>query len=201
MSDNLAQLHIRQHGSLLAPCESRALIWLAERMPAWVTSNQLTGLALIAMLGAGLAYWTASRAPVALLFVVVGLTVNWFGDSLDGTLARVRNQQRPRYGFYVDHVVDLFGTFFLLGGLGLSGYMSPLVAMALLVAYLMTSAEIYLATHACGVFRISMWKIGPTEHGCYSPSAPSLCCSHRGWCCGDIPIVSSMSAASWRSAG
>ncbi len=163
MSDNPPQPHIREHGSLLAPCERRALIWLAERMPAWVTSDQLTGLALTAMLGAGLAYWTASRTPVALLFVVVGLTVNWFGDSLDGTLARVRNQQRPRYGFYVDHVVDLLGTFFLLGGLGLSGYMSPLVAMGLLVAYLMTSAEVYLATHACGVFRISMWKIGPTE--------------------------------------
>ena len=163
MSDNLAQPHIREHGSLLAPCEGRALIWLAERMPAWVTSDQLTGLAVIAMLGAGLAYWAASRTPVALLVVVVGLTVNWFGDSLDGTLARVRNQQRPRYGFYVDHVLDLFGTLFLLGGLGLSGYMSPLVAMGLLVAYLITAAEIYLATHTCGVFRISMWKIGPTE--------------------------------------
>ncbi len=163
MPDSLAQPHIREHGSLLAPCERRALIWLAERMPARVTSDQLTGLALIAMLGAGLAYWGASRTPVALLFVVVGLTVNWFGDSLDGTVARVRNQQRPRYGFYVDHVVDLIGTFFLLGGLGLSGYMSPLVSMGLLVAYLMTSAEVYLATHACGVFRISMWKIGPTE--------------------------------------
>ena len=163
MSDIPTQPHIREHGSLLAPYEKRALVWLAERMPAWVTSDQLTGLALIAMLGAGLAYWTASRNPLALLFVVIGLAVNWFGDSLDGTLARVRNQQRPRYGFYVDHVVDLLGTCFLLGGLGLSGYMSPLVAMGLLVAYLMTSAEIFLATHACGVFRLSMWKIGPTE--------------------------------------
>ena len=163
MSNILAELHIREHTSLLASSERRVLIWLAERMPARVTADHLTALALIAMLGAGLAYWTASRAPVALLFVVVGLTVNWFGDSLDGTLARVRNQQRPRYGFYVDHVVDLLGTCFLLGGLGLSGYMSPLVAMGLLVAYLMTSAEVYLATHACGVFRLSMWRIGPTE--------------------------------------
>lgn len=163
MPDNLAQPHIREHGSLLATCEKRALVWLAERMPAWVTSDHLTGLALVAMLGAGLAYWSASRTPIALLFVVIGLTINWFGDSLDGTLARVRNHQRPHYGFYVDHVVDLLGTCFLLGGLGLSGYMSPLVAIGLLAAYLLTSAEVYLATHACGVFRISMWKIGPTE--------------------------------------
>ena len=163
MPETLARPHTREHGSLLAPCEQRALIWLAERLPAWVTSDHLTGLALVAMLVAGLAYWAASRMPGALLVVVLGLAVNWFGDSLDGTLARVRNQQRPRYGFYVDHVLDLFSTAFLLGGLGLSGYMSPLVAMGLLAAYLMTSAEVYLATHACGVFRISMWKIGPTE--------------------------------------
>ncbi len=163
MSDTVARPHTREHGSLLAPGEKRALIWLARQLPAWVTSDHLTGLALVAMLGAGLAYWAASRMPSALLLVVAGLAVNWFGDSLDGTLARVRNQQRPRYGFYVDHMLDLFGTCFLLGGLGLSGYMSPLVAMGLLAAYLMTSAEIYLATHACGVFRLSMWKIGPTE--------------------------------------
>ncbi len=163
MPETLAQPHTREHGSLLAPCEKRALIWLAERLPPWVTSDHLTGLALVAMLGSDLAYWAASRMPIALLVVVVGLAVNWFGDSLDGTLARVRNQQHPRYGFYVDHVLDLFGTAFLLGGLGLSGYMSPLVAIGLLAAYLMTSAEVYLATHACGVFRISMWKIGPTE--------------------------------------
>ena len=81
------------------------------------------------MVGSGLAYWSASRTPAGLILVVVGLIVNWFGDSLDGTLARVRNQQRPRYGFYVDHVVDLIGTCALLGGLGLSGYMSPVVAL------------------------------------------------------------------------
>ncbi len=155
--------HVRENRGLLAACERRVLLWLARRLPGWVTSDQLTALALVAMLGSGLAYWMASLNPAGLLLVVAGLAVNWFGDSLDGTLARVRNQQRPRYGYYVDHVVDLIGACALLGGLGLSGYMSPLVALGLLVAYLLVSAEVYLATHACGVFRLSTWRFGPTE--------------------------------------
>jgi phosphatidylglycerophosphate synthase len=89
--------------------------------------------------------------------------VNWFGDSLDGTLARVRNRQRPRYGFYVDHVTDAFGTFFLVGGLALSGYMSPLIAAGVLVAYFMLSIEVYLATYTLGTFHLSFWKFSPTE--------------------------------------
>ena len=112
---------------------------------------------------AGAAYW-ASHWHSATLFVAVGaLAVNWFGDSLDGTVARVRNHQRPNYGFYVDHVIDIVGALLLFGGLGLSPYMSPVVALLLLVAYLMISAEVYLATHACGIFRVSLLKVGPTE--------------------------------------
>src|SRR6185503_8413944 len=91
--------------SVLAPAEKKTLRFLAARMPAWVNSDHLTVLALVAMLGAGLSYWLASVTPVGLGLVCVFLAVNWFGDSLDGTLARVRNRQRPRYGFYVDHVV------------------------------------------------------------------------------------------------
>jgi archaetidylinositol phosphate synthase len=98
-----------------------------------------------------------------LLLVAVFLALNWLGDSLDGTLARVRNRQRPRYGFYVDHVVDAFGTLFLLAGLALSGYMSKPVAAALLTAYYMLSIEVYLATYAIGVFQLSFWKLSPTE--------------------------------------
>lgn len=163
MSDTAVRTHVRENRSLLAAGERQTLLWLAERLPGWVTSDQLTALALAAMLGAGLAYWMASRHPAALLLVVAGLAVNWFGDSLDGTLARVRSQQRPRYGYYVDHVVDLIGACALLGGLGLSGYMSPLVALGLLAAWLLVSAEVYLATHACGVFRLSIGWFGPTE--------------------------------------
>jgi len=149
--------------SVLAPFEKRVLFWLAVRMPAWVHSDHLTGLALAAMLGAGLSFWLASVTPIGLILVVACLAVNWFGDSLDGTLARVRRHERPRYGFYVDHAADLFGTLFLLGGVAMSGYMAPLVAAALLAVYFMLSAEIYLATHTVGRFTMSLFWIGPTE--------------------------------------
>jgi archaetidylinositol phosphate synthase len=149
--------------SLLAPAERRTLEWLARRMPAWVNSDHLTALGLGALLCAGLSYWLARSWPPALLLVVGWLGVNWFGDSLDGTLARVRCCQRPRYGFYVDHIVDALGTLCLVGGMGLSGYMSPIVALGLLVAYYLLSIEVYLATYCRGTFRLSFWGFGPTE--------------------------------------
>ena len=149
--------------SVLAPLEKRCLIWLAHRMPRRVNSDHLTALALVAMLAAGLSYWLARVSAVGLILVIVCLAVNWFGDSLDGTLARVRQHQRPRYGFYVDHVVDAFGAAFLLGGLALSGYMHPYVALSLLSVYLMLCVEVFLATHCLGTFKMSFMKVGPTE--------------------------------------
>ncbi len=149
--------------SVLALLEKRALLWLAARLPRWVNSDHLTALALAAMLLAGLSYRLASMSGAGLLLAVVCLAVNWFGDSLDGTVARVRQHERPRYGFYVDHVVDAAGAVFLLGGLGLSGYMSPLVALALLVAYLLLLVETFLATCTLGTFTMSYFGIGPTE--------------------------------------
>ena len=149
--------------SILSPLEKRTLHWLAARMPARVNSDHLTSLALLAMLGAGLSYWLASVTPLGLLLVVVCLAVNWFGDSLDGTLARVRNQQRPRYGYYVDHIVDAFGALFLFGGLALSGYMHPAIAFGLLLAYYLLSIEVYLAAHTVGRFKITHFNLGPTE--------------------------------------
>jgi archaetidylinositol phosphate synthase len=163
MGSEAKALHKRENEGLLAGLEKRALQFLAQRMPAWVTSDQLTLLGLFAMLMAGVSYWAASVDRRALILVVVALGINWFGDSLDGTLARVRNCQRPRYGFYVDHVVDLVGTFFLLGGLALSGFMTPFVALGMLTAFLMVEAEVFLATHVRGVFRMTFMKFGPTE--------------------------------------
>ncbi len=163
MVDDRNPLHVREHGSVLAGVEKKALVWIAERLPRWLNSDHLTLLGFAAMLLAGIAYWAASRNKLALWVVVIALAVNWFGDSLDGTLARVRNQQRPRYGFYVDHVLDMVGTLFLLGGLALSGYMSPLLALGLLVAYLMVAAEEFLSTHVQSVFHLSFLRIGPTE--------------------------------------
>jgi phosphatidylglycerophosphate synthase len=147
----------------LVGLERRCLIWLAQRLPGAVTSDHLTALALGAMALTGASYAVARGRPIALFLAIVGLALNWFGDSLDGTLARVRGQQRPRYGFYVDHVVDCLGVLFVLAGLGWSGFMTPVVAMAFLIAYLMLSIEIYLATYCLTVFRLSFWGVGPTE--------------------------------------
>jgi archaetidylinositol phosphate synthase len=153
----------RAQVSFLAPLEKRCLIWLANHAPLWINSDHLTAVGLAALLGAGLSYWWARSNPKALLLCIVFLALNWLGDSLDGTLARVRKRQRPRYGFYVDHIVDAFGTFFLLGGLALSGYMHPGIAAGLLVAYFMLSIEVYLATYTIGTFHLSFSKFSPTE--------------------------------------
>jgi phosphatidylglycerophosphate synthase len=149
--------------SILTSLEKKTLRWLAERMPAWVNSDHLTALGMLGMLGAGLSYWLARYERAGLLLVILFLIVNWIGDSLDGTLARVRNAQRPRYGFYVDHMVDTFSALFLLGGLALSGYMSPLAAAALLIGYYILSIEVYLATYALGEFHMSFAGMGPSE--------------------------------------
>ena len=153
----------RAQESFLAAIEKRCLIWLARHAPAWLNSDHLTALGLIALFAAGLSYWYSRWNRWALLLVIVCLAMNWAGDSLDGTLARVRNKQRPRYGFYVDHIVDCLGALFLLGGLGLSTYMSHGVALGLLIVYLLLSCEVYLATYTIGKFQISFWKFSPTE--------------------------------------
>jgi phosphatidylglycerophosphate synthase len=149
--------------SFLAPLEKRCLLWLAYRAPRWMNSDHLTVLGLLALLAAGLAYWFARWNTIGLLLVIACLAMNWAGDSLDGTLARVRNKQRPRYGFYVDHIVDCLGALFLLGGLAFSTFMSPGVAWGLLIVYLLLSCEVYLATYTLGKFQISFWKFSPTE--------------------------------------
>lgn len=149
--------------SILAPAERRALHWLAAHMPAGVNSDHLTVLGLVSMIAAGLAYWAANRESWALIAVCVFLVLNWFGDSLDGTLARFRDQQRPRYGFYVDHVIDAVGSLCLLGGLALSGYMHPAIAIGLLLAYNLLAMESYLATYTIGEFRLTHFLFGPTE--------------------------------------
>ena len=149
--------------SFLANLEKRTLIWLAARTPEWINSDHLTLLGLLSMASAGAAYWWSSHNRFGLLLVIVCLGLNWLGDSLDGTLARFRDHSRPRYGFYVDHIVDAFSAFFLLGGLSLSGYMTPTIALGLLVAYLMLSVEVYLASYTLGDFKISYFKMGPTE--------------------------------------
>src|SRR6266852_8464417 len=153
----------RSHTSFLATAEKRVLVWMASRLPAWVNSDHLTALGFVSLLGAGACYWYSKAHPLALLAVIVFLALNWFGDSLDGTLARVRNRLRPRYGFYIDHILDAIGTFFLMTGLAFSGLMTPGIAYAFLIAYLLLSIETYLTTYTIGSFHLSFWSFGPTE--------------------------------------
>lgn len=153
----------RVQESWVAAAERRALLWLAARTPDCIGPDHLTALGLAAQISAGVFYALAAWNRYALIAVIACLALNWLGDSLDGTLARVRQRQRPRYGFYVDHMVDSFGALVLMGGLALSGYMHPAIAIGLLIGFLMLSLQSYLATHALGEFRISFWRFGPTE--------------------------------------
>lgn len=153
----------RVMSGVTARLEKQCLIWLADRLPAAVHSDHLTTLAAVAMVAAAASYAWASSWPPALLLVNLWLIVNWFGDSLDGTLARVRNQQRPRYGFYVDHVLDCAGIALLVLGMAAAGLMSLPMALGFLVAYFLVSLEIYLATYCLATFRMSFLGFGPTE--------------------------------------
>ena len=149
--------------SFTSALERRALLWLATRMPSGIGPDHLTCLGFTAMLFAGGSYLLARWHPSGLLIATLFLAVNWFGDSLDGTLARLRQRQRPRYGFYVDHMIDSFGGIFLIGGLGASGYVIWPIALSMLIAFLLLSIESYLAAYTLGTFRLSFAKFGPTE--------------------------------------
>lgn len=153
----------RINRSLTASLEKRALQWMASRAPRWLTSDQLTLLGFIAQIAAGLFYALSRYNRRALLLVILCLALNWLGDSLDGTLARVRHQQRPRYGFYIDHMVDIFGAIALMCGLGCSGFLHWSTAIALLIAFLLLSSESYLATYTLSSFQLSQGVFGPTE--------------------------------------
>lgn len=154
---------LRLHTAFTAAAEKNLLIAIARRLPRGINSDHLTGLGFLALLGAGASYWYARSNEIGLWLVIICLAVNWFGDSLDGTVARVRNQQRPRYGFYVDHILDALGTVALVGGMAGSGYLSWPVASAVLIAYLTLCIEVYLATYTLREFRVSFAGLGPTE--------------------------------------
>jgi archaetidylinositol phosphate synthase len=158
-----ASAHVRINHGLLAAAEKRVLVWLALRLPERVHSDHLTALALVGTAIASTCFALARLFPIALVGVAAGLAINWFGDSLDGTVARVRRQERPRYGYYVDHVLDVVGITMMMGGMALSGFMSPLIALGVLIAYLLVAAEVFLATAVGGAFRMSFVRIGPTE--------------------------------------
>jgi archaetidylinositol phosphate synthase len=147
----------------LADPERRLLRAIAARLPLWVTSDHLTLLGVFGAVGAGVAYALSNLSAVWLAAASAALVVNWFGDSLDGTLARVRRVERPRYGYYLDHIVDAFATAAIGAGLGLSPYVDLGIALAVVLAYLVLSINVYLETAAFGVFRLGYGRIGPTE--------------------------------------
>jgi archaetidylinositol phosphate synthase len=153
----------RLQQSLTAAAEKKALLWMAGRTPKWISSDHLTLLGFGAQLLAAAAYTFASWNKQFLWLATFFIAVNWLGDSLDGTLARFRNQPRPRYGFYVDHMADTFGSVFLMGGLALSGFLHWQVAVGMLVGFLVLSIESYLTTYTIGKFRMSYSLFGPTE--------------------------------------
>jgi phosphatidylglycerophosphate synthase len=153
----------REQAGMLATIESRILQWIVARLPDAINSDHLTTLGFLAMFGAGIAYVCSGANSHWLHVVNLCLLLNWLGDSLDGTLARYRNRLRPRYGFYVDHILDTFSMLFFIGGLSLSGYMSSKVAGSLLVTYFMLCINVYLAAYTLGTFKISFWKFSPTE--------------------------------------
>ena len=154
---------IRVQESFTARAERKALAWLAARLPSWVNSDHLTLVGFAAMIFAGASYALARTNRAGLILATFFLALNWFGDSLDGTLARLRNRQRPRYGFYVDHMIDTLGGFFLMGGMAISGIVDWRIALGMFIAFLMLSVEVYLAAYTLGTFRLSFAKFGPTE--------------------------------------
>ncbi len=153
----------RVNRSLTASIEKRALEWMAERAPRWVTSDRLTVLGFSAQFAAGMSYALSRYDRRFLLLAITCVALNWLGDSMDGTLARVRHQQRPRYGFYVDHIVDILGATALMCGLGLSGFVHWQIAIAILVGFLLLAGESYLATYTLSRFELSQGIFGPTE--------------------------------------
>jgi archaetidylinositol phosphate synthase len=153
----------RQKTFLLAHPEGRVLEWIARRLPAWVMPDHLTALGVLAAVGIAVAYGLSNRDPVWLWAASGLLVVHWLGDSLDGTLARVRRSERPRYGYYLDHLVDAIATALIGIGLGLSPFMLLATGLVLVVAYLVLSINTYLETNTLGVFSLGYGRLGPTE--------------------------------------
>jgi phosphatidylglycerophosphate synthase len=155
--------HKRVNDILLGPLERPALQWLAAHMPAWMNPDILTGIGVVGAVIIFFSYWLSNEVPAFLWVASLGFVINWFGDSLDGTLARYRKIERPKYGFFVDHTVDCFSEVLIVMGLGLSPYVTFSVACLALIGYLLMSVLIYIRTYVYGVFQISYGKFGPTE--------------------------------------
>ncbi len=155
--------HTRVNNMLLGAAERRALEWLIRRLPAWVTPDLLTLIGLGGSLIAALGYFLSSYQDGFLWLASLGIAFNWFGDSLDGTLARSNHAERPRYGFFLDHSLDVLSGFFIAVGVGLSPYVRFDLALFALAGYLLMSVSVHVRTYCTGVFWMSYGGIGTTE--------------------------------------
>jgi phosphatidylglycerophosphate synthase len=158
-----SQKHKRVNDILLGPLERPALQWLSAHVPAWMTPDVLTGIGILGALLIFISYILTGTDKNFLWLVNLGFVINWFGDSLDGTVARFRKIERPKFGFFIDHTTDAFSQLFVVLGLGLSPYVRFEFAALALIGYLLMSVYVYVDTYVSGVFRISYSKLGPTE--------------------------------------
>jgi archaetidylinositol phosphate synthase len=161
--EHAVEKHSRVNRILLGPLERPALKWLAERMPGWMTPDILTGIGFFGAILIAVSYYLTNFNPAFLWLASFGFFINWFGDSLDGTLARFRKIERPRYGFFLDHTLDSASETVIFIGLGLSPYVNLNLAFLALIGYLLLSIFVFISTYVSGEFKISYGSFGPTE--------------------------------------
>ena len=161
--ENKKENAVRIQTSILNAAEKKALVWLAERQPKWMTSDILTFIGTFGAIVIAAGYILASKNIQFLWLSSLGFVINWYGDSLDGTLARVRKRQRPIYGYYLDHTIDCINEMIMFVGVGLSGLMHFDLAIAIYIFYLLLTVNVSVNAHLKGEFKLTYAKLGPTE--------------------------------------
>lgn len=154
---------VRIQTSVLNAAEKKVLVWLAERQPKWMTSDILTYIGTFGSIIIAIGYILSARNLAFLWLSSLGFIINWYGDSLDGTLARVRNKQRPIYGYYIDHTVDCINELIMFIGIGLSGLIHFELSMLVLALYFMLTINVSINAHLKKEFRLTYASMGPTE--------------------------------------
>lgn len=163
MKEKSSETSVRIQTSILNGVEKKALIFLADRQPRWMTSNILTGIGTFGAIVISLGYILSQININYLWLSSLGFVINWYGDSLDGTLARVRNKQRPIFGYYIDHTVDIINELLIFLGLGLSGLICFDLSLIILIVYMMLTLNVSINAHLKKEFRLTYAKLGPTE--------------------------------------
>jgi archaetidylinositol phosphate synthase len=159
----LEQKQIRINETMITRVEKKVLLWLAARVPSWIFPDVLTSIGFLGSLVIFAGYALSSYHKNYLWLASLGFVIQWYGDSMDGTLARFRHIERPRYGFYVDHMIDVVSEVLIFVGLGISPFLRMDIAVLGLISYLLASVYVYITTYVSGVFRISYSGFSPTE--------------------------------------